>query len=157
MAAQGDYVVAPAPFPAKTLSTTERIKGKETSATTMYFADKIMITISQDGRLAHWVHVPLDVSATDDSITSNPYVDRDDDEPSSDLLPMHHLTATTILGGTVQELDVLGQTLSTQIGSAIKTRNPSETRMLVMGLGLDKSMSGREEYSELVGLVLGAL
>lgn len=70
---------------------------------------------------------------------------------------MHHLTATTILGGTVQELDVLGQTLSTQIGSAIKTRNPSETRMLVMGLGLDKSMSGREEYSELVGLVLGAL
>jgi proteasome assembly chaperone 3 len=87
-------------------------------------------------------------------MTSNAYLDRDEEDPSSDLLPMHHLTATTILGGTVAELDVLGQTLATQIASAIKTRNERETRMVVLGMGLDKSMVGRDAYSELIGLVL---
>lgn len=85
---------------------------------------------------------------------SNPYLDRDDDDPASDLLPMHHLTATTILGGTVPELNILGQTLATQLASALKTRDEREARMVVLGMGLDKSMIGREEFSELVGLVL---
>jgi proteasome assembly chaperone 3 len=103
------------------------------------------------------VHVPLDISATDASMASNPYLERDDDDPNSDLLPMHHLTATTILGGTVPELEVLGQTLATQIASAIKTRDERETRMVVVGMGLDKGMVARMEFSELVGLVLGVI
>lgn len=70
---------------------------------------------------------------------------------------MHHLTATTILGGTIPELDVLGQTLATQIASAVMTRDSRERRMVVVGMGLDKSMSGREEFGELMGLVLGVL
>jgi proteasome assembly chaperone 3 len=70
---------------------------------------------------------------------------------------MHHLTATTILGGTVPELDVLGQTLATQIASAIKTRNERETRMVVVGSGLGKGMVGRDEFAELIGLVLGII
>lgn len=103
------------------------------------------------------VHVPLDISATDASATSQSYLDRDDEDPASDLLPMHQLTATTILGGTIPELEVLGQTLATQIASAIKTQNDRETRMVVLGMGLDKSMSGRIEFSELIGLVFGVL
>ena len=87
-------------------------------------------------------------------MTSHAYLDRDEEDANSDLLPMHHLTATTVLGGTVPELDVLGQTLATQIASAIKTRDERETRMVVLGMGLDKSMAGREAFSELVGLVL---
>jgi proteasome assembly chaperone 3 len=87
-------------------------------------------------------------------MASNAYLDHDEEDPNSDLLPMHHLTATTILGGTVAELDVLGQTLATQIASAIKTRDERETRMVVVGMGLDKSMIGRDAFSELVGLVL---
>jgi proteasome assembly chaperone 3 len=87
-------------------------------------------------------------------MASNAYLDHDEEDPNSDLLPMHHLTATTILGGTVAELDVLGQTLATQIASAIKTRDERETRMVVVGMGLDKSMVGRETFSEVVGLVL---
>lgn len=70
---------------------------------------------------------------------------------------MHHLTATTILGGTIPELEILGQTLASQIASAIKTQNDRENRMVVLGVGLDKSMSGRIEFSELVGLVLEVL
>jgi proteasome assembly chaperone 3 len=87
-------------------------------------------------------------------MASNAYLDHDEEDPNSDLLPMHHLTATTILGGTVAELDVLGQTLATQIASAIKTRDDRETRMVVVGMGLDKSMVRREAFSEVVGLVL---
>ena len=103
------------------------------------------------------VHVPLDISATDAAMTSNAYLEGNEEDPNSDLLPMHHLTATTILGGTVAELDVLGQTLATQIASAIKQRDDRETRMVVVGMGLDKSMNGREAFSELVGLVLGVI
>ncbi|KAJ4369711.1 hypothetical protein N0V83_005474 [Neocucurbitaria cava] len=156
-ATSGHYGVTAAPYPARTKSASSPIKGIETTATTVNFADKIFITVTQNGRLAHWVHVPLDIAATDSSMSYNPYLDRDDEDPASDLLPMHHLTATTILGGTVPELDVLGQTLATQIASAIKTRDEREARMVVVGMGLDKSMIGREEFSQLVGLVLGVV
>jgi proteasome assembly chaperone 3 len=174
MAGKDGYEVTPSPFPASTKTASATIKGIETTATTVYFADKILITVTQNGRLAHWVshhlrtkhgvhayywevHVPLDISATDAAMTSNPYLDRDEDDPPSDLLPNHQLTATTILGGTVSEVDVLGQTLATQIASAIKARDSREMRTVVVGSGLDKSMNGREEFSELIGLVLEVL
>lgn len=98
--------------------------------------------------------MPLDIAATDASMTSAAYLDRDEEDLTSDLLPMHHLTATTVLGGTVPELDVLGQTLATQIASAIKTRDERETRMVVIGMGLDKAMIAREEYTQLIAVVL---
>lgn len=100
------------------------------------------------------LHVPLDITATDAPLMSLAHLDRDEQDPNCDLLPMHHLTATTILGGTMADLDVLGQTLATQMASAIKTRNERETRTVVVGLGLDKSMTGREQFTELIGLVL---
>lgn len=103
------------------------------------------------------VHVPLDITATDASVTSNSYLERDEEDPNSDLLPMHQLTATTILGGTIPELDTLGQTLATQVASAIKQRDERESRMVVLGMGLDKTMVGRGAFSELVGLVLGII
>ncbi|KAH7125597.1 hypothetical protein B0J11DRAFT_310103 [Dendryphion nanum] len=157
MANPEEFSVTSVPFPAKTSTATLDIKNISTTATTVYFADKILLTITQNGRLAHWVHVPLDISATDSSLTSNPYLEQDEDAPASDLLPSHHLTATTVLGGTIPELDILGQTLATQIASAILTRDSAEKRMLVLGMGLDKTMSQREEFSNLVGLALEVL
>ena len=103
------------------------------------------------------VHVPLDIAATDASMTSNAFLDRGEDDPPLDLLPMHHLTATTILGGTIPDLDVLGQTFATQIASAIKTRDERETRLVVVGLGLDKDMAGKQEFNQLVGIILDML
>lgn len=50
-----EYTVTPSPYPANTKTETASIKGIETTATSVYFADKILITISQHGRLAHWV------------------------------------------------------------------------------------------------------
>jgi proteasome assembly chaperone 3 len=75
----------------------------------------------------------------------------------SDLLPMPHLTATTVLGGTVPERDMVAQLLATQIGSAITTRDPQEGRMLVVGTGLQRAELGRDEFMGLVDLALGVL
>ncbi|OCK85274.1 hypothetical protein K432DRAFT_377748 [Lepidopterella palustris CBS 459.81] len=159
------YEVTPSPFPARTRTASGTINGVETTATAMYFADKIMVTITQSGRLAHWIHVPLDTEspAAEAAVNrSGTIIYDDEDIPSSDLLPMSHLTATTILGGTMPEMDTLGQLCATQIASAIVTKDPRERRMVVVGLGLDKSvidvrMGGREGYTEVVGLVLGVL
>ena len=54
-ASESDYTVTASPFPATTKSASAIIKGAETTATTIYFADKILVTITQNGRLAHWV------------------------------------------------------------------------------------------------------
>ncbi|KAF2727903.1 hypothetical protein EJ04DRAFT_450397 [Polyplosphaeria fusca] len=152
-----DYTVTASSYPATTKCASSTIQGTDTIATLVSFADKILITITQNGRLAHWIHVPLDISGTESSLISNPYLEPEDEVPPSDLLPMHHLTATTILGGTIPGLDTLGQTLATQVASAILTQNSSEKRMVVFGLGLERNMIEREHYSELVGLVLGIL
>jgi proteasome assembly chaperone 3 len=47
--------VEPSPFPAKTKEVAGLVNGVPTDLTSMYFADKILITISQGGRLAQWV------------------------------------------------------------------------------------------------------
>lgn len=43
------------PFPAATKQVAGLVNGIQTDVTTMNFSDKIMVTISQAGRLAHWV------------------------------------------------------------------------------------------------------
>jgi proteasome assembly chaperone 3 len=53
------YDVTPAPFPAQTKTASSTINGTETTATLMSFADKILITVTQQGRLAHWVSCSL--------------------------------------------------------------------------------------------------
>lgn len=148
------YTVTPAPFPTRTRMASATLHGIDTTVTSVDFADKILVTITQNGRLAHWLHVPLDISATDVPLTPFAHLDREDQDPNFDLLPMHHLTATTILGGTMVDLAVLGQMLATQIASAVKTRNERETRTVVVGLGLDKKMAETEQFTELIKLVL---
>lgn len=51
-----DYTITPIAFPARTKTASSSINGLETSATAVNFADKILITVTQDGRLAHWVY-----------------------------------------------------------------------------------------------------
>lgn len=42
-------------FPAQTRRETGTVNGVPTEATSMYFSDKIVVTISQEGRLSQWV------------------------------------------------------------------------------------------------------
>lgn len=46
-------------FPATIKQATGLVTGVETDLTSMYFSDKILITIVQGGRLAQWVYVYL--------------------------------------------------------------------------------------------------
>ena len=102
------------------------------------------------------MHVPLD-SATPDPSTMQFSESHDANGENMDLLPMTHLTATTVLGGTIPERDTVGQLYATQIASAIATKDPAERRLLVVGLGLEKIDSSRDTFMDTVELVLQCL
>ncbi|KAF2274211.1 uncharacterized protein EI97DRAFT_435314 [Westerdykella ornata] len=157
---QQSYPITPTPYPAKTTTATAPVHGVSTTATCVSFADKILITVTQEGKLGHWMHIPLSISPTDDPFPSSSSTFSSTSSNQNTLLPHPHLTATTILGGTHPTLSLLGQTLATQIASAILTRNPHERRMVVVGLGLDPRMEeggGRDAFADLVGLMLGVI
>ncbi|KAJ9301339.1 hypothetical protein DTO271G3_1474 [Paecilomyces variotii] len=143
------HEVINAPFPATTKQTAGVINGVKTDVMSIGFADKILVTVSQKGKLAHWLHVPLENlnPGTDGLHTIS---DGDDDS----LLPMTNLTTTTILGGHAAGHDVVGQLYARQIASAIVMKNPNEKRLLVVGLGLDSAEPDRDVFFAIVDLVL---
>ncbi|KAL7267847.1 hypothetical protein RUND412_009549 [Rhizina undulata] len=139
-------VVQEFPFPASTKQAARIINGIPTDAMVVSLADKIVITITQQGRLAQWVHVPLDArhlglletkSATDDD----------------GLLPLTYLTPVTLLGGTIAERESLGQLVTVQLASAIAMRNNDESRMVLVGLGLKSLEMDRDSFIQLIELV----
>ena len=174
--------VAHEAFPAPTRTASALIDGFTTDAMMINFTDKLLFTICQNGRLAHWVcfpfykyinvymyfllnmqtasqvHVPLDSHTLDHpSIPrANATYDNNTDE-NTDMMPMTHITATTILGGTIPELDTMGQLCATQIASAVLTKNPEERRTVVVGLGLQRATTSRNEYFDLVELAMKCL
>ncbi|KAL8670407.1 MAG: hypothetical protein Q9168_005055 [Polycauliona sp. 1 TL-2023] len=137
-----------ASYPAATRQAAGHIDGILTDVMSTSFSDKIMITITQKGRLAQWIHVPLDVtnpSATDQYL---PSATGDDS-----LLPMTHLTPKTLLGGATEERETLGQLYAAQIASLIASKNPQEKRTVVIGLGLSNVEASREEFYNTIDLV----
>ena len=70
---------------------------------------------------------------------------------------MTHLTATTVLGGTMPQRDTVGQLYATQIATAIATKDPAERRLLVVGLGLEKIDTASTTFMDTVELVLRCL
>ncbi|KAF1810969.1 hypothetical protein P152DRAFT_399798 [Eremomyces bilateralis CBS 781.70] len=141
-------------YPAATRSSTEEIDGIQTSATCIEFADKLLITISQDGRLAHWVHVLLNSSLPDPS-TAPLQVNSDAGE--SLLPPISHLTATTILGGADATRDTVAQLLARQIAAMVQLKRNEEQRLVVVGLGLRKGEMDRGEWLGLLGVASAVL
>lgn len=151
--------VAPTQFPTPSRTSSGVVGGALTTVTLMSFTDKIMITLSgPSGKLSHWTHVPLAATPTDPSsiFTSAPGAMSGDTDTS--LLPRSDLTATTVLGGTKREEEVVGHTLATTIASSILFKRPNEERMLVLGLGSQaKGQVNRDWYEEVIGLVLEVL
>ena len=45
------------PFPVQSKESIGKIDGVETKATTLFFADRILVTLSQEGRLSQWVSI----------------------------------------------------------------------------------------------------
>ncbi|RAL02739.1 uncharacterized protein BO80DRAFT_443532 [Aspergillus ibericus CBS 121593] len=140
------------PFPAVTKQVAEVIQGIQTNVTLIKFSDRILITISQKGRLGHWLHVPLE--------NKNPGTEgfhTFSDSADDNLLPIGNLTATSLLGGRAPGHEVVGQLYARQIASAIVTKTPNEKRMLVVGLGLETADADRDVFFAIIDLVLQCL
>lgn len=157
------------PFPAATRQVAGTVNGVQTGVLSIEFADKILITISQRGRLAHWVcalqlisrgsltnslqlHVPLE---NKNPGTEGSHLLPDASEDS--LLPISNLTATSVLGGRAPGHETVGQLYARQIASAIVTKTPNERRLLVVGLGLDTADADRDVFFGIIDLVLQCL
>ncbi|KAL2815955.1 hypothetical protein BJX63DRAFT_430549 [Aspergillus granulosus] len=137
------------PFPASTKQASGEVKGIPTNVTSIKFSDKILITVSQKGRLGHWLHVPLE--------NKNPGTEGLHTIPDAEndgLLPLSNLTATSVLGGRAPGHEVVGQLYARQIASALVTKNPHENRLLVVGLGLETVEADRDVFFAIVDLVL---
>ncbi|GAM39812.1 hypothetical protein TCE0_034r11660 [Talaromyces pinophilus] len=138
------------PFPAQTKQVAGKINGVLTDVLSMGFSDRILVTVSQEGRLAHWLHVPLE--------NNNPGTDGfhtfSEGDADNSLLPLSSLTATTLLGGHASGQETTNQLLARQIGSAIATKTPNEKRVLLVGLGLNASQIDRDAFFAIVDLVL---
>lgn len=52
------------PFPATTKQIAGLVNGVQTDVVIMNFSDKIMVTISQAGRLAHWVFMSSNLASS---------------------------------------------------------------------------------------------
>ncbi|KAL4778480.1 hypothetical protein BJX76DRAFT_366237 [Aspergillus varians] len=140
------------PFPATTKRVSGDINGIQTDVMSIEFSDKIMITISQKGRLGHWLHVPLE--------NKNPGTEgqhRIPDSADDGLLPLSDLTATSVLGGHVPGHEIVGQLYARQIATAIVTKSPHESRLLVLGLGLETTEADRDVFFAVIDLALQCL
>ncbi|KAI0872874.1 hypothetical protein GGS24DRAFT_415428 [Hypoxylon argillaceum] len=132
------------PFPAECKRATGQIDGISTEATVLLFADRILVTLCQEGRLSQWIQVPLSApspAAVDMALANE------------SLLPMSHLTAKTLLGGGGEERESLAQLYAVQIASYIARRDAAETRTLVLGLGLQKLRPDREAFFDVLELI----
>jgi proteasome assembly chaperone 3 len=69
------------------------------------------------------------------------------------MLPLGHLTPKTLLGAGGEQRETLGHLYASQIASVIATRNPEETRTVVVGLGLQKVDMEREAFFDLLELL----
>jgi proteasome assembly chaperone 3 len=72
---------------------------------------------------------------------------------NEDMLPLGHLTPKTLLGAGGEQRETMGHLYASQIASAIATRNPEESRTVVVGLGLQKVEMEREAFFDLLELL----
>ncbi|TGJ81970.1 hypothetical protein E0Z10_g6782 [Xylaria hypoxylon] len=132
------------PFPAASKHETGQINGITTEATALFFADRILVTLCQEGRLSQWIQVPLSApspAAVDMALANE------------SLLPMSHLTPKTLLGGGGEERESLAQLYAVQIASYIARRNSDERRTLVIGLGIQTLRQEREAFFDVLELI----
>jgi proteasome assembly chaperone 3 len=152
------------PFPAAYKQAAGLVNGTQTNVSSLYFADKILITISQGGRLGQWacslhaeklyqnadvstqIQVPLSSASPTSFDTALP-------SDGGDMLPLGHLTPKTLLGAGSEQRETMGHLYASQIASTIATKNPEETRTVLVGFGLEKVELERETFFDMLELV----
>ena len=76
------------------------------------------------------------------------------------LLPATRFSPRFLLGAGTAQREMMGQLYATQIASAVTTKNPSENRTLLLGLGLGNQAgteANQDVFSQIVNLVLGCI
>ncbi|KAF8865730.1 hypothetical protein BDZ45DRAFT_579645 [Acephala macrosclerotiorum] len=141
-----DGGIEASPFPAPMKQASGLVNGTQTEVSSIYFADKILVTISQGGRLSQWIQVPLSSASPTSFDTALP-------SDNTDMLPLGHLTPKTLLGAGGEQRETIGHLYASQIASAIATRNPEDTRVVLVGMGLQKVDMEREAFFDLLELV----
>ncbi|KAK4191355.1 hypothetical protein QBC35DRAFT_486957 [Podospora australis] len=136
-------------FPAPSKKATGTVNGVSTEVESISFSDKIMITVSQGGRLAQWVQVPLAEPSSSSIGIPLP--------GAGSVLPGTHLTAKTLIGGGNPERETLGHLYASQIASHLTLRDPDEKRTLLLGLGLEKIEGESDAFFDLLELVMQIL
>ena len=142
------------PYPAQTRQATATINNVPTSITSIAFADKIMITITQNGRLGQWLTVPLQA---DNPTSTDPYFNLAQAAEEDSLLPMSRFQPRTLLGFGGGERETMGQLYASQIASLITTKSPEEGRSLMLGLGLAEVDLSRDTFLAILDLVTQVL
>ncbi|KAL2889313.1 Proteasome assembly chaperone 3 [Ceratocystis lukuohia] len=138
------------PYPIRAHTAVANVNGIPTEATSRVFTDKVMITLSQEGRLAQWIHVPIRATpASMAGLTAS--------HPRQDMLPASHITPTTLLGGGGSDREAAGHLLASQIANYISLKSPEDERTMVLGLGLkqlEATPTGLFDVLELVQQVI---
>ncbi|KAK6338683.1 hypothetical protein TWF696_009495 [Orbilia brochopaga] len=140
------------PYPIFSSSKSVSIAAIPTTATVRGFADKIILTISQSGRLAQWFQVPLD-AAHPAYLEAKSSTRSEDDDADDSLLPLTHLTPKCLLGASTPERQAQGQLYAVQLASLLAMRNIRETRTVLVGLGFDEAEHTSDVFMETLQLV----
>lgn len=69
------------------------------------------------------------------------------------MLPLTHLSPKTLLGGGGEQREMYGHLIASQVATLIATKNPEESRTVVVGLGLERVDVERVAYFDLLELV----
>ncbi|CAK7224399.1 hypothetical protein SCUCBS95973_005504 [Sporothrix curviconia] len=152
-----------APYPARTSTATGTVDGVPTEVEVTNFRDKILVLVSQAGRLAQWIQVPLSAPSSASVDAALPTGPRSGN-PATSLLPSTHLNPRTLFGAGGEVRETFGQLVAAQIGSLLALRDSSDLRTLVVGLGLTLPSGGSSSdaqaqaiYFDVVELVQKAL
>ena len=150
-------------FPASSRQACGLVNGVSTEVSSTQFSDRILVTISQEGRLSQWVNSEANLSVASKALNSRqiqtplmgPSPGMGDTAlPGSarGLLPATHLTPKTLLGAGGDDRETFGQLYAAQIGSLLSLRDPEDKRTLVLGLGLAKHDTEREGFFDMIEL-----
>lgn len=94
--------------------------------------------------------VPL---LADNPTTTDPHFNLAQGTSDDSLLPVSRFQPRVLLGAGGNDRETQAQLYASQIASLITTKDPSETRVLMLGLGLAKVDLSRETFLAILDLV----
>ena len=76
---------------------------------------------------------------------------------SDDMLPSVNLNARTLLGAGASDRETTGKLYASQLATMVTTKNPDESRSIIVALGLTKAEASQEQFLDLMELVMKCL